>query len=60
MPIVYGHKLRWVTDEVPCTECGAPHDGEWFMVSVQPGDKLLCRNCLEPWKEQAKMATQAS
>jgi hypothetical protein len=54
MPTVYGHRLRWVEDQVPCTECGAPHDESWFMVSVMPGDKLLCRTCLSVWKEQEK------
>jgi hypothetical protein len=54
MPTIHGHKLRWVEDEVPCTECGEPHDGKWFMVSVMPGEKLLCRDCLPTWKaEQA-------
>lgn len=54
MPMVYGHKLRWVEDQVPCTECGATHDGKWFMVSVMPGEKLLCRACLPAWKAAEK------
>ena len=58
MPTVFGHKLRWVTDRVPCTECVSPHDGKRFMVSVTPGDKLLCRDCLPLWKS-AQKATQA-
>ncbi len=70
MPTVYGHKLRWVADEVSCTECGAPHDGKWFMVSAvletphrveHPSDlsesprKLLCRECLPVWRADAKV-----
>jgi hypothetical protein len=54
MPTICGHKLRWVENELPCTECGVPYDGTWFMVSVTPGDKLLCRVCLPAWKEAQK------
>ena len=59
MPTVYGHKLRWVEDQTDCTECGSPHDGKWFMVSVVPGDKLLCRDCLPAWKSEQKRALDA-
>ena len=70
MPTIYGHKLRWVEDQTSCTECGAPHDGKWFMVSVDletphraehpsraagSPRKLLCRECLPVWKADAKV-----
>ncbi len=56
MPTIYGHKLRWTEDQTDCTECGEPHDGRWFMVSVMPGEKLLCRTCLPVWKAEQKAA----
>ena len=54
MPTVYGYKIRWVVDEEACTECGAPYEETWCMVSVVPGNKLLCRDCLQVWRAQEK------
>jgi hypothetical protein len=55
MPTVYGYKIRWVTDEVPCTSCGTPYDDKWFaLVKVAGTGDFLCPACLPVWKEQAK------